>query len=218
MTLVAGIDPGSSGAVAVYDTATQTILSIEDLPFWFQTVGKKKRKRLDPIGMMEVFELLSMMGVGLVVLEAVGGRPRQSASSGFVFGYTVGMITMALMYNKLIIETIPPAQWKKVMRVPGKRGGKEGREKLAKIKSEEKRKVAVREMIKQADGDIMRRVAELFPHDQDKFRTARGAFRMDRADAALLAKFGGDYIMATMPAQSADVELSIVYRNADTGA
>lgn len=202
MALVAGIDPGTNGAVAVYDTASRSIVSVDDLPAWFQAVGKKKRKRIDPIGLMEMFESLNMLGVELVVIEAVGGRPRQSASAGFVFGHCVGMLMMCIMYSKIVVETVPPQKWKKILGVPGKAGGKD--------------KTAAEK--KAAQEAIMARANELFPHDRDKFRTPRGAYRMDQAEAAMLAKFGGDHVLPTMGPFVSDAEFHMVYRNAETGA
>jgi Holliday junction resolvasome RuvABC endonuclease subunit len=199
MPLIAGIDPGTGGALAVYDTDTRTVVSVEDMPVWWELVGKKKRKRLDFVAVMELFEGLNMIGVELVVMEAVGGRPRQSASAAFVFGYTVGLIMAAAMYSKIMVHTVPPTRWKKALSVPGKAGGGDSAAKKA------------------AQGSIMKRADELFPHDRDKFRTERNAYRMDRAEAAMLAKFGGDVVLATLPAIS-DVELKMAYRNADTGA
>ena len=91
MSLVLGIDPGHSGAFAVYDTDAQRISTIEDMPTWFQTVGKKKRPRIDALALADMFDTYEMMGVDLIVLEAVGGRPAQSASAAFVFGYGLGL-------------------------------------------------------------------------------------------------------------------------------
>lgn len=200
MTLIAGIDPGNNGAVAVYDPHARQLVSVEDLPFWFQTVGKKKRRRLDPIGLMELFDTLAMIGVELAVMEAVGGRPRQSASAGFAFGYTVGLIYANLMRVGVMVETVPPMRWKKMMNVPGKQGGSQDRK-----------------LIKKAEGDIINRSNELFPQNTDMFKTERGAIRMDRIDAAFLAKFGGDHVLRTI-GMVTDVEFKLAYRNAETGA
>lgn len=199
MPLVAGVDPGASGAVAVYDTATRSVVSVEDMPFWYQAVGKKQRKRIDPLALAELFEGLQVLGVDLVVMEAVGGRPRQGASAAFAFGYGVGLIYSCCMYNKLMIETVPPGKWKKFLNVPGKAGGKDNAAK------------------KEAHGSIINRANELFPHSRHLFSTQRGAYRMDRAEAAMLAKFGGDFVLNTMPSLG-DVEFKLAYRNADTGA
>lgn len=201
MTFVAGIDPGTGGAVAVYCTESKRLVSVEDLPFWFMTVGKKKRKRLDGVALLDLFDELNLIGVELVVMEAVGGRPQQSASAGFVFGYTVGMIYMASMYSKIMVETTPPQRWKKMLNVPGKKNKKdENRDK------------------KQIEGDIINRAYELFPHDRHFFKTPRGAVKMDRMDAALLAKYGGDYVYRTLGQTENDIENKLAYRNAETGA
>lgn len=194
MSLVAGIDPGANGAIAVYDTGTMRLIGMHDMPVWFMTVGKRQRKRIDPVALMEIFDTLNMMGVELVVLESVGGRPGQSASAGFVFGYSVGVIYMCCMYCKLMTESIPPSQWKKIMNVTGKAKG--------------------------TDDDIMNRADELFPHDREYFRGAKGGKKLDRAEAAMLAKFGGEYVLRTMKPDRIkdDTEFKLALRNVDTGA
>lgn len=224
MSFVAGIDPGNSGAVAVYCTDTRRIVHVEDLPFWYQTINKKKRKRIDPVALLELFDMLLLLGVELVVLEAVGGRPQQSASGAFVFGYTVGLIYMGCMYNKLYVDTVPPDRWKKMLNVSGKRGSKESKKRVAAMSEDtddeiKAKKQAVRSAIKDAEGDIIKRVYEMFPEDRDLFRTPRGKFLMDRADAAMLAKFGGDFVLRTRAsAPKTDPEFKLAYRNAETGA
>lgn len=191
MTLILGVDPGASGAFAVYDNIAQRVVSVEDMPVWYQTVGKKKRKRVDALALADMFDTFEMMGVQLVVMEAVGGRPRQSASGAFVFGYGVGLIYMAAMYSEIVIETVPPAAWKKMLNVPGKQSG--------------------------SDDDILARADELFPNDRALWRTARGGKRVDRAEAVMLAKFGADHVLHTL-GRFTDAERRLAYQNADTGA
>lgn len=194
MSLVAGIDPGTSGALAIYDTDTMRVLGMHDMPHWYMTVGKKQRKRVDPVALMELFDTVCMMGVELVVIESVGGRPGQSASAGFVFGYTVGLIYMACMYKKLMVETVPPAQWKKMLSIPGKAKG--------------------------TDDDIMNRADELFPNDRELFRGKQGGKNLDRAEAAMLARFGGEFVLRTLTPfkNKEDIEFKLAIRSADTGA
>lgn len=190
MALVAGLDPGVGGAIAVYDTVSRDLSYIVDLPFWYEAVGAKKRKRLDKVALQELCDTLSVMGVELIVMEAVGGRPGQSASAGYSFGFAVGLIYSSLFHAKIIIESVPPTRWKKLMNVPGKAGGKGKSEK------------------QQAHGSIMLRVEQMFPNHRDAFRTPRGKFLMDRADAAMLAKYAGDHIWATMPV-GGDIEAKL---------
>lgn len=185
MTLVLGIDPGGNGAFAVYDSVTRRVVHIEDMPVWFQAVGKRKRKRIDAMALADLFEYYSLIGVELVVMEAVGGRTGQGAAAGFVFGYGVGMIYMACLYSKLILETIPPASWKRIMNVPGKS--------------------------KADDSAIIARADEMFPHDRHLFRGPKGGKLVDRAEAAMIAKFGAENVLRDLPPV-------VDKRNADTGA
>lgn len=192
MTLVLGIDPGSSGAFAVYDTQSRSLVGeVYDTPIWYQTVGKRKRKRVDALAIADLFDEFEVMGVELVVMEAVGGRKAQNAAHAFTFGYGVGIIYMAAFYSGIVIETVPPQTWKQVLQVPGKS--------------------------KADDSAIMARADELFPKDRAKFRGVKGGKRIDRAEAAMIAKFGGDVILQTLD-PNADVELRLAYANADTGA
>ncbi len=192
MTLVLGIDPGSSGAFAVYDTESRALVGeVYDTPVWYQTVGKRKRKRVDALAIADMFDEFEVMGVELVVMEAVGGRKAQNVAHAFTFGYGVGIIYMAAFYSGIVIETVPPQTWKQVLQVPGKS--------------------------KADDSAIMARADELFPQDRAKFRGVRGGKNIDRAEAAMIAKFGGDTILQTLNPK-ADVELRLAYANADTGA
>jgi len=68
---------------------------------------------------------------------------------------------------------------------------------------------------KEEDSAIMGREDELFPVDREKFRGERGGKRVDRAEAAMIAKFGGDHILPTFQPNARIAEL---YRAADTGA
>lgn len=167
--LVLGIDPGAHGAFMVVDSETRSIVSVRDMPIWHQQVGKTKRARIDPIELAEMMETYALMGVGMIVLEAVGGRGKQPGSSGFVFGYGVGMVYMASIMVRLPVETIPPHTWKAYMRVPGKS--------------------------KADDSAIIMRANELFPAHRAAFQGVRGGKMVDRAEAAMLALFGIDFIV-----------------------
>lgn len=201
---VIGVDPGASGALAHYDISSNT-LDVQDLPTWnMATANGKTRKRIDAVGLLEYFEEKKLAGVQLVMIEAVGGRPKQSASSGFVFGYGVGLIYMACVAVRLPIETVPPQTWKKMMRVPGK--GKRAAQKEGKTP-------------KQIEGMIVQRADELFPNYSNEWRGPRGGYRLDRAEAAILARYAGDFgLRSTKAIRIQDAEWNMVYRDADTGA
>ena len=192
MALVLGIDPGTSGALAVYDTTTRRLVGpVQDVPLWYQTVGKRKRKRVDTLGVADMFDEFEVMGVELIVMESVSGRGGQSAVGAFAFGYGVGILYMAAFYSGIVIETVPPQTWKQLLNVPGKS--------------------------KADDTAILARADELFPHDRQQFRGAKGGKKIDRAEAAMIAKYGGDFILPTME-PGANAELRLAYAHADTGA
>lgn len=191
---VMGVDPGTGGALAMYDANTGS-LNVVDMPTWRMPVGKKVRSRVDAVDLIELFEIAKMGGCKLVVIEAVGGRPRQSASAGFVFGYTVGLIYMACIAVRLPIETISPQIWKKVMRIPGKREGA--------IATKEK------------SDAIINRADEIFPEYRALWRGPQGGYKLDRAEAAMIAKYGAEH---TLHSVRPDAEWRLAYRNANTGA
>lgn len=193
--MILGIDPGAGGAFVVYDDVTRSIVDAKNMPTWFQLVGKSKRKRVDAIALADMFDVYQMMGVSLIVMEAVGGRGKQPGSSGFVFGYGVGMVYMCTIFARIPVETVPPHTWKAFMRVPGK--------------------------MKADDSAIIQRAGELFPNDRDRFKGPRGGMQVDVAEAAMLAMFGGDHILKSQVV-TLDPQHELAYRQrvpkAETGA
>lgn len=191
--MILGIDPGLSGALALYDPATQRILSIDDMPTWQSIVGKKTRKRIDAVRLLQHFDYFKMAGIRLAVIEAVGGRPQQSASAGFVFGYTVGVVYMACVAVRLPITTTPSAVWKRIMKVPGKGSGD--------------------------DRAIVARADELMPDDRELWRGQKGGLKIDRAEAAVIAKYGGDFLWKTYDGKGSVTGAEAdIYKDVETGA
>ncbi len=194
MSLVLGIDPGATGAFALYDTDARSIISIDDMPLWFQVTSarsKRKRKRVDALALADLFDTYELLSVDLMCMEAVGGRTGQSASAGFNFGYGVGLIYMSAIYSRIPIETVPPMTWKRMMKIPGK---------------------------DKADPTaIVQRANELFPEARAEFRGPKGGLRVDRAEAAIIARFAADHVLRTMPGLE-DPSLRARTMRADTGA
>lgn len=191
MTCV-GVDPGINGALALYDQ-NLGMLDLRDMPSFMQTVNKKKRARVDAVSLLEYMTWAKTMGADLVIIEAVGGRPKQSASSAFVFGYTVGLIMMAAISARLPIETVAPQAWKKLLRVPG---GKEA-----------------------DDEAIMVRADDMMPEYRNMWRGPQGGRKLDRAEAAMLAYYGELFALDSIVPARLDSEFRLVYEKAmgDTG-
>lgn len=168
---VTGIDPGSFGALATYCSETQRIVDVQDIPTFYQSVGKRKLKRIDVVGVADMFGMMEIMGTELFVMEEVGGRPGESASGSYTFGFGVGILYYACFMSGIPIETVPAGVWKAIMRVKGKS--------------------------KATTGDLMLRGAEVFPKDHHKFRGPKGGARVDRMEAAFIAKFGAEHLVGT---------------------
>ncbi len=116
---VCGIDPGLSGALAIYDT-DDTQLEIHDMP----TVevlrnGKKKRE----VNASLVADIIAGKGIGAAYLERVGAMSKQGVSSVFSFGRSVGIIEGVIAAYAIPITIVTPQAWQKAVMV---RGGKDG--------------------------------------------------------------------------------------------
>jgi len=111
--ILIGIDPGVSGAVAVYDEETLELADVFDVPA--ATVGGKNR-----IDAYAFADKVSDFGsrVRRVTIERVGSMPKQGVSSSFAFGCSYGIaigIVAALGYP---IEYVTPMKWKSRMGIP----------------------------------------------------------------------------------------------------
>ncbi len=196
---VIGIDPGLSGALTHYGRSC--CLEIVDMPTFQMVINKKVRKRLDMVTLFQYFELKQMMGAELAVIEAVGGRPQQGASAAFVFGYTVGAIFAICVALRIPVETVTPQVWKQTMRVPGKKT-KEGKADRG------------------YEGKIITRADEIMPQHRDMWRGPEGGRRVDRAESALIAKYGHDFLLRVPAVREKwlKTETKLVYQHAETGA
>jgi hypothetical protein len=199
--LVLGIDPGLTGALCLYG---EGVFIVRDMPIYKQQVGKRLRARVDMLALADMIDEFAVLGVEIAVLESVGGRPGQSASAGFVFGYTVGLLAMGLMNARIPLETVSPQVWKKAMKMPGK---------ALRVQADGVEKVHRDD--KNAVDQIRIRGDELFPEYTSHFRGKQGGLKVDRIEAAALALFGYRHVLGI---RRPDVEWRMAYRNADTGA
>ena len=115
-----GIDPGLSGAIAVFDTE-KGHLSVVDMPVVEVVRNKKTKRELSPAMLAGI---LRMTGKPCsAVVERVGAMPGQGVSSVFSFGRSLGTIEGALSALEIPMTLVPPQQWQKAA---GVRGGKDG--------------------------------------------------------------------------------------------
>ncbi len=112
---IIGIDPGFSGAVAVYNPTDKTIVAVEDMPLAHESsfIGQAKHK----IDVQALASLILRYGSqsSLAVVERVSAAPGQGVSSMFRFGEGFGMIQGIIACHGLRLLMPPPSVWKASM-------------------------------------------------------------------------------------------------------
>lgn len=102
-TPILAIDPGLTGALAVYDGKH---LNVMDMPTY--TVRGKTRVNLHELAA----NVCALDLVRTAVVEHVGAMPKQGVGSAFNFGFTTGAIHGILAALGFETHTVPPAQWR----------------------------------------------------------------------------------------------------------
>jgi len=106
--LIYGCDPGFTGAVALYWTDTGK-LEVHDMPVMKNPKGKAI---LNLHSLLDVFKNEAEEKC-MCIIEQVASRPGQNSSAVFRFGQGFGQLQMAVAANKLPVQYVTPAKWKK---------------------------------------------------------------------------------------------------------
>lgn len=109
---ILGIDPGLSGALALYDV--DGLLEIVDIP----TLQLKTKRVVDEYALARIVDAWSGR-IREVWLEQVGTRPGEGAVGAFTFGRGYGVLRGICAANFLPIVDVTPAAWKGAMKVRG---------------------------------------------------------------------------------------------------
>lgn len=161
----AGIDPGNQGAIAILDADTGKLKIIWDMPL--MRVWLKKGVQRDIIDYVKLYEWLraarDFYNVHTIILETVGGRPRQSASAAFTFGRGYQAILLSAHVLGIAVKHVDPGKWKKDLGVPAD-----------KVYS-------------------LFRADQFFSLQRMQFRLPDGATKEGRAEAAMIALWWRDY-------------------------
>lgn len=107
--LILGIDPGSSGGLAIvrnnFNTLPEIVFAIR-----MPTVTIYGKKIIDT---KKIALELSKYDIDISIIEKVHAMPRQGVTSSFQFGRNFGGIeTLSYLYSKRV-DYIAPAIWKK---------------------------------------------------------------------------------------------------------
>lgn len=102
MSIVMGIDPGLSGAVAFYFPMVPARISVDDIPL----AGGE-------INVHELSRLIRIHRPTLAVIERVSAMPGQGVVSMFNFGRAYGDVRGAIAAMDVPLHFVTPQKWKK---------------------------------------------------------------------------------------------------------
>jgi crossover junction endodeoxyribonuclease RuvC len=115
-----GIDPGQSGALALYYPGYTPIgdgqpagasLAITDMPTLQITVNGKKRTQIDLMALARWFDLNGST-VKAALIEDPHAMPHQGVSSSFKFGFVCGALQAMVASQFIAVTLVRPRTWK----------------------------------------------------------------------------------------------------------
>ena len=152
MNYVIGIDPGISGAIAVFEDGK--LDCVVDMPTLKIASGKTMKSHISAIvlcGILETYTHFVKDAQTHIVIEKVGAMPGQGVTSTFNFGRAAGIIEGVVAALQRPYTYVTPSTWTKAV---GRAAGK--------------------------DASRMRAM-ELFPSKADLFKRAKDDGRADAA-------------------------------------
>jgi crossover junction endodeoxyribonuclease RuvC len=122
--IVAGIDPGLSGAIAWLDSATGAVVDIADMPVHVLARGGKAKREIDVHALVR---LVAARRPGHAFVEQVGAMPGQGVSSTFSFGRAFGTIIGVSAATGTPYTLVAAVKWKRALGVPAAKDGSRAR-------------------------------------------------------------------------------------------
>ncbi len=117
---VCGVDPGASGAVAIFDLETGQ-LRIHDMPTATVDIGKGRKARNRRLtSAVKLAAILREEAPEVLWLEDVASRPGQGVASMFTFGRAVGVIEGVAGGLEIPVYHVTPQRWMGDFGVVGK--------------------------------------------------------------------------------------------------
>ena len=112
--LLVGVDPGLSGAIAIYDTYTGAV-ETSDMPVHQIARGGKVKRDID---IHALADLLRGQRLGHAFVEQVSSMPRQGVSSVFAFGQALGIAKAVIDTVGIPRTMVNASTWKKHFKIP----------------------------------------------------------------------------------------------------
>jgi len=111
MKLTMGVDPGFTGAVAVYNPIENEV-EVFDIPIY----EIDKKRHVDAYTLARKIDNLKSI-IGAATLEQPGSMPNQGVASTFRFGHTCGMLHGILAANFIPVTLVRPNVWKTYFKI-----------------------------------------------------------------------------------------------------
>lgn len=118
MTIILGVDPGLSGALAFFDTDAREF-KIHDMPILRLTRNGKAKSELD---LYEIARLIDAAKVDSAFVERVGSMPGQGVSSSFAFGKSTGAILGIIAAYFIPVTEVAPVTWRRGVGITNRAG------------------------------------------------------------------------------------------------
>ncbi len=117
---IIGIDPGLSGAIAVYDPYLKELAAISRIPITTDIKNRKTNREIDAKALFKLLEKqIRDYAVQAIIIEDVHASPQMGVSSAFKFGKGFGIIEAIAEGSEVTkIEYVSPARWKARLNVP----------------------------------------------------------------------------------------------------
>lgn len=117
-----GIDPGLSGAIALYTPDTGALI-VHDVPTYELARNGKKKREVDLHACARIIDDLARDAGTSILVEQVSSMPGQGVSSVFAFGKVYGILLGLAASTFVPLDTVTPAVWKKAMGVTSSKDG-----------------------------------------------------------------------------------------------
>lgn len=115
--MILGIDPGLSGALALYCPVRKTVADCWDMPTYAITRGRQKRA-LDCVALSSNIERYSFWDkIDFAVMEEVHAMPMQGIVTTGQLMKAYGAVEGILAALRIPTKFVPPTVWKRAMRV-----------------------------------------------------------------------------------------------------
>lgn len=122
--MILGIDPGLSGALAIYDPAANAVMEAWSIPTFDIKRNNKMKRALNIHSLVALIRESAQKYPSIqAVIELVGAMPGQGVSSMFTFGSVCGAIDTAVVAAVIPFTKVTPSVWKKALACPADKDG-----------------------------------------------------------------------------------------------